>query len=542
VFKRPDTKLLVCARYARISPTPESEVGANYSIKSQDYETLECAKKRGYYTDDSLMFIDDNFSGKDLNRPAVQRLIDIIRAELIDVLLVFSLDRLIRKLSLQLFLEDLCEQHNVRLEFVNEDYARSPEGNLMRHFKGAMNEYEKYKIIERTTRCRRQKAREGFVMTNSVPFGYKYVGKKQGSRGTMVVIDAQAEIIRMVFLWACDPHLGPTEIARKLNKLGIPSPRAGKKLSRKSRTRGDVNDGRWGRTTVYQMLTNTAYIGDFHESIDGEEKITKCPSIVTAAVFHKVQANLRNKALRVGRPSKQYELSKMAVCKRCGSRLSTSPGSGGPTYRCGNIDRKDYCVRLCPAGGVSSKLLDRSVFTVVWSEVTNKATLKGWVRAYYGCQGKPAAGPDLKAQLAALLKQEKRAVDVVYDQNSSVPYAEAQKRLAAVKAQIEVVKADIAAQANVVAMPEDAAIESFCDEIVEPGEPTEFADRVEILKRFCEKVIYDDRTREFEIIGRVVLPAGNCYCGVPGDNSSFVTIPFNLKGRVPGRYARKRAA
>ena len=200
----PPKRPLRCALYARISPSNEKakEKGgySNYSIESQLHEMTEFATAQGWQTDETLHFIDDRVSGVFLERPALDRLRELVRCRAIDVFLVFSSDRLTRGgLAHEMLLRDECERHGVALRFVGEDPDESSEGKMFRGFKSVVNEYERLKIKERTTRGRRQKARNGFVHSVGKRFGYVYLGEAQGSKGELRIDPAEAKIVRRIF-------------------------------------------------------------------------------------------------------------------------------------------------------------------------------------------------------------------------------------------------------------------------------------------------------------------------------------------------------
>ncbi len=58
--------------------------------------------------------------------------------------------------------------------------------------RGVFAEFEKSKIRERTMRGRKEKAQQGFVNGGRSPYGYRYKGKSEGSKGELVVLPEQA--------------------------------------------------------------------------------------------------------------------------------------------------------------------------------------------------------------------------------------------------------------------------------------------------------------------------------------------------------------
>ena len=146
----------------------------------------EFATAQGWQTDETLHFIDDRVTGATLERPALDRLRELVRCRAIDVVLVFSSDRLTREMLHLMLLADECDRHQVQLRFVRENYDATPEGKMLMQMRGAVNQFERLKIKERTTRGRRQKARDGFVHSarqtaSDIPTSVK----AEGSKGTL---------------------------------------------------------------------------------------------------------------------------------------------------------------------------------------------------------------------------------------------------------------------------------------------------------------------------------------------------------------------
>ncbi len=130
-------------------------------------------------------FSDDGYSGGDLNRPALERLRQAVREGRADLVLVFDPDRLSRSLADLLVLADEFERAGVRLEFIAQEVDASPEGRLFFSIRGAVAEFEKAKIRERMVRGKREKARQGKVVTpNKLP---SWLTSADG--GTTVVLD-----------------------------------------------------------------------------------------------------------------------------------------------------------------------------------------------------------------------------------------------------------------------------------------------------------------------------------------------------------------
>src|SRR5262249_57585866 len=69
------------------------------------------------------------------------------------------------------------------VEYVTVPTDYSPMGNFQRQVLGAVAEFERHKILERTSRGRREKARRGLVVGGPWPFGYRPDPPQPGGAG-----------------------------------------------------------------------------------------------------------------------------------------------------------------------------------------------------------------------------------------------------------------------------------------------------------------------------------------------------------------------
>lgn len=560
------------AIYVRISPTPEDDVGGNYSIASQIYEIRQHAIQKGFGdVPDSMVFIDENFSGKSLDRPALERLRGLIRDRMVDMVIAFSSDRVSRKLTHLLIVQDECDRYDVALQYVKESYEKSPEGRMAMQVKGIFNEYEREKILERTTRCRRQKMREGHPHTVGKRFGYDYIGRAQGNRGELVINTAEAAIVLEAFT-RYDTGTGRNclyQIRKWLNDSGILSANAGKrtkgnpsqhelKMLPAHPATGDrcttgihtyewggkrwyrINDGKWSKQTVLQLLTNPMYIGKMRTPA-GIEAL-HCPAIVSEELFHRVQQKIAgNKTALAGRQSREYLFAHMIWCTACGGRCYAQSGR----YRCGNYSTKTF-VRGCTASQIQHKRLDPAGWRIIWQAIIDPPVLLGAMKEYYASemQARPADKRDeLRKAVEHLKRLLARATEVLNDPDQPTPYDEAKRNVLRLRG--DLLAAEEQLRRQVLIMPDEFQVHSMIQELLDPdAEPKEFADRREVLQHLEIKIHYLDN--EMEIHGKfpvavtniTAVPApsnggsGKRNNGVSHYSFSQGAIPFVLKRRV----------
>ena len=179
------------AIYARVSTDRQAEQG--YSIETQIAACEKYAHDLGAAS--IIKFIDDGYSGAYLERPRLDALRDALQAKIYDVVIVYTPDRLARRLSHQLLITEEIEKSGATLHFVNAEYKATPEGQLFYQMQGAFAEYEREKIRERTMRGMRGKLKSGKPISNHNVFGYGWDGETEN----YIINPAEAEIVRKIF-------------------------------------------------------------------------------------------------------------------------------------------------------------------------------------------------------------------------------------------------------------------------------------------------------------------------------------------------------
>ena len=114
--------------YARVSTDSQLE---GYSIDAQKEFLLSYAKSKDYT--EFEYYIDGGYSGKDLNRPAIQKLIEDCKNHKIDAVFVFKLDRISRSQRDTLYLiEEVFNKYDVSFISMRENFDTStPFGKAM---------------------------------------------------------------------------------------------------------------------------------------------------------------------------------------------------------------------------------------------------------------------------------------------------------------------------------------------------------------------------------------------------------------------------
>jgi len=159
-----------CISYVRVST--DEQVKEGYSIDSQS----ELNKKFIESQEWELLehYIDDGYSAKNLDRPAMQRLITDAKNKKFDVVVFYKLDRLVRSVSDLDNLLKIFDANNIAIRSVTEAFDTTTAiGRFLITLVAAMAQWERETISERVSINMLQKAKIGEWPGGIPPYGYK---------------------------------------------------------------------------------------------------------------------------------------------------------------------------------------------------------------------------------------------------------------------------------------------------------------------------------------------------------------------------------
>jgi site-specific DNA recombinase len=234
---------------------------------------------------------DDQASGATLDRPGLQQALELARERRFDLLLVYRVDRLSRKVRQLAVLCEELDQLDVVLKSATEPFdTGSPAGRMMLQTLGVFAEFEHATIVDRVTAGLERRVREGKWMSGRHPYGYK----RDKETKALLPCPVRAPVVRRIFRLYAEGKLGTTAIARKLEAEGAPAPRS---------------QG-WSPNALQLILANPAYRGlirwndnlydGLHEPLVDEETFERAQTIL-ARRFEDAglrRGNLRLPALR----------------------------------------------------------------------------------------------------------------------------------------------------------------------------------------------------------------------------------------------------
>lgn len=285
--------------YTRVSTLEQANEG--YSLGEQEERLKDYCKARGWTV--SKVYKDGGFSGADMDRPALKKMIKDIKDRKIETVIVYKLDRLSRsqKDTLNL-IEDVFIANDVNFISINENFDTStPFGKAMIGILSVFAQLEREQIKERMTMGKEGRAKKGlFKGGNGVPLGYDY------KNGQLEINDYEATIVRELF-------------ERYVN--GLPMFRIAEVFQIKY---GD-NIRQWRHiSSIKTMLQNKIYYGVI--TYNGEEYEGQHEAIISKELFDKAQERMKeiakNSNQKTGFVSTNL-LSGSIWCGNCGARYYT---------------------------------------------------------------------------------------------------------------------------------------------------------------------------------------------------------------------------
>jgi site-specific DNA recombinase len=517
------------AVYARVSTLRQAQA----QTTDQQLDRLRAhAEGQGWILPSERIFRDDGYSGASLRRPGLDRLRDAAASVRLDRILITEPDRLARNDVHQALLVEELQRHGAEVVFLDRPMSRDPHDQLLLQIRGAVAEYERTLISERMRRGRLRKLRAGTLLPwTRPPYGYRLDPERPRDPAGVRLDEAEAAVVRGLFTWFADEGQPLYALQRRLDRLGIPSPRG-------HRT--------WNGSALRGVLTNPTYLGQVFanrararpaerrrsallpvshsglgatQAVDPAEWIlvASVPAIVGQMQFDRAQDRLaynRRMARRNNR-AHPYLLRGLVSCGRC--RLGCSALHMRPDYDYYVCRTKTRSRLLLPDGGrcLARYIPARQLEELVWRDLCEVLQAPEMIAhamerargGYWLPQELQARRANLHRGRAALGQQLERLTDAYLA--GVVPLAEyerrrrdASTRLLALDRQEHELAHDAERQGEMAGLAAHA--EAFCRRVREGLTGADFDRKRALLELLIDRVIVTDGVVEI----RYVVPTG----------------------------------
>lgn len=266
----PVPRRLRCAIYTRKS----SEEGLDMEFNSLDAQRESCEAYIASQRSEGFAAIrerydDGGHSGGTLERPALQRLLADVEAGLIDVIVVYKIDRLSRSLMDFARLVEIFDRNQVTFVSVTQSFNTTTSmGRLTLNILLSFAQFEREVIGERIRDKIAASRKRGMWMGGFVPLGYCVENRK------LVIEESEAATVRMIFERFV--AIGSATVLAKTLAAENVRTRRGKPID---------------KGFLYKLINNRVYIGEaVHKgtSYPGEHE-----AIIDRALWDKVHAILQ---------------------------------------------------------------------------------------------------------------------------------------------------------------------------------------------------------------------------------------------------------
>jgi len=302
---------------------------------------------------------DGGFTGGNMERPALKRLLGDIEDGKVDCIVVYKVDRLSRSLIDFSKIMDVLERQSVSFVSVTQQFNTSSSmGRLMLNVLLSFAQFEREMISERTRDKIAATRRKGKWSGGMPMLGYDVDARG----GRLHANDDEAARVREIFELYLN-RLSLIEVVKELDARGWTTKRW---TTRKGYERGGKP---FNKNSLFKLLTNRIYLGKItykDEVYDGEH-----PAIVDEDIFERAQRLLK----RNGRSGAPYVRNRFgAVLKglvrcvpcECGMvpthATKTTASGGNKRYRyyvCQNAQSRGW--HNCPSPSVPAPELERFV-------------------------------------------------------------------------------------------------------------------------------------------------------------------------------------
>lgn len=322
---------------ASLSVTNQKEIANRFLANNRDIELVD-------------FFIDDGFTGTDLDRPAFKRLQACFESRLINCVIIKDLSRLARNnQESSKLIHVIFPFFGVRFISITDkvDSFLNPQSvqGLDVGFKNIMNDEYARDSSQKVRSALRVKKGNGLFLGAFAPYGYK---KSENDKNKLAVDTAVSWVIKFIFKEFANGK-NFNQIAKSLTRKGVLPPRAYKESrGLKYYTPKGVIRQEWSGTTVKTILSSNTYVGNLtqckssvisyknHKMVTNDKRFwitvenTHEP-IIDKETFQKTQEKL-NESTKLRKSPQKSLFSGLAYCGYCGRALAVAKSVKNKKY------------------------------------------------------------------------------------------------------------------------------------------------------------------------------------------------------------------
>lgn len=348
-------KRLYCAVYTRKS----SSEGLDQDFTSLDAqreaaENYINSQKHEGWTFLPETYDDGGFTGANMDRPGLQKLLSDIKNQKINCVVVYKVDRLSRSLTDFAQLLEFFDKNNVTFVSVTQSFnTNTSMGRLTLNILLSFAQFER-EIARERTKDKMSAARKRGQWTGGIaPLGYRVDENKK------LIIDPEgAKVVREIF----DLYLKDNSTLKIVHMFNEKGYKTNKIACKNGKTLGGV---KYSVARIQWMLRHPIYMGK--ALYNGQIYAGEHEAIIDEETFKKTQA-LLDENHRERKATKNIDctglLSRILHCKVCGTYMTHTYTIRNDThkyryYTCTNAQKLGHS--SCPTRSVNSKAIEDAV-------------------------------------------------------------------------------------------------------------------------------------------------------------------------------------
>jgi len=345
-----------CAIYTRKSTEEGLEQEFNsLDAQRESAEAYIASQKGDGWVCLPQRYDDGGFTGGNMERPALKRLIADLEAGKVDCVIVYKVDRLSRSLLDFARMMETFDRRKVSFVSVTQQFNTSTSmGRLVLNVLLSFAQFEREIISERTRDKIAATKRKGKWAGGHPIFGYDVDPRTT----RLTVNEDDAARVRAIFDLYLE-HRSLTAVLKELDSRGWA-------IRRWTTKAGRERGGRpFAKVDLYRLLTNVAYLGKtrYKDEVHPGEHA----AIVDPAIFEQVQARLKHNGLTAGAEVRNKFgaiLKGLIRCVPCGCAMTPthSTRDGNKRYRyyvCTAAQKRGW--HTCPSKSVPAGEIERIV-------------------------------------------------------------------------------------------------------------------------------------------------------------------------------------
>lgn len=364
-------KQVRCAIYTRKS----TEEGLEQAFNSLDAQREACAayivsqRHEGWVPVPDI-YDDGGFSGGNMERPGLKRLLAEVEAGRVDVIVVYKVDRLTRSLSDFARIVDVLDDAGASFVSITQSFNTTTSmGRLTLNVLLSFAQFEREVTGERIRDKIAQSKAKGMWMGGTVPLGYDVRDRK------LVINEAEATTVR---------HIYSRYLALGCGQLLIEELRRdGYRTKHRPQTSGRGRGGvPFERGSLFYLLSNRMYLGEIGHK--GKHFSGEHPAILDHQLWTAVQAQIERNRTKPARPNRRTESSLLTglVTDGEGRRMTpTHAVKGARRYRYYVTHSAELVRDSAPAWRVPAHDLETVVVTRLKALFTDRRELRRLVNS-----------------------------------------------------------------------------------------------------------------------------------------------------------------